>query len=57
MNLGYNNEGAYSFRATLEDYAWLDYDLALLYEGYNDMMADEPAERAGVQARVAQCSG
>ncbi len=40
VNLGYNNEGAYSFRFTLEDYLWLDYDVACLYEGYNDMMAD-----------------
>ena len=37
INLGYNNEGAYSFRTTLEDYRWLKYDLAILYEGYNDM--------------------
>jgi hypothetical protein len=37
VNLGYNNEGAYSFKATLDDYAWLRYDLALLYEGYNDL--------------------
>ncbi len=37
VNLGYNNEGAYSFRATLDDYRWLRYDLALLYEGYNDL--------------------
>ena len=40
VNLGYNNEGAYSFKATLEDYAWLEYDLAVLYEGYNDLSAD-----------------
>ncbi len=37
VNLGYNNEGAYSFRFTLEDYAYLDYDAAILYEGYNDL--------------------
>jgi hypothetical protein len=37
VNLGYNNEGAYSFKTTLDDYAWLRYDLALLYEGYNDL--------------------
>src|SRR5262249_254100 len=37
VNLGYNNEGAYSMRFTLEDYAYLDYDLACLYEGYNDL--------------------
>ena len=41
VNLGYNNEGTYSFKTTLQDYGWLDYDLALLYEGYNDLMADE----------------
>ncbi|HSE96488.1 MAG TPA: hypothetical protein VLD61_11405 [Methylomirabilota bacterium] len=37
VNLAYNNEGAYSFRFTLEDYAYLDYDVALLYTGYNDL--------------------
>lgn len=42
VNLGYNNEGAYSFRATLDDYAWLRYDLALLYEGYNDLNYTRP---------------
>jgi hypothetical protein len=41
VNLGYNNEGAYSFKFTLEDYLWLDYDAAMLYEGYNDIMNDE----------------
>jgi hypothetical protein len=40
VNLGYNNEGAYSFRFTLADYLWLNYDVACLYEGYNDIMAD-----------------
>ena len=39
INLAYNNEGAYSFKTTLEDYRWLDYDLAFLYEGYNDLAA------------------
>jgi hypothetical protein len=46
VNLAYNNEGAYSFKTTLQDYRWLDYDLAVLYEGYNDL-ADE--ERTNVQ--------
>jgi hypothetical protein len=41
-NLAYNNEGAYSFRYTLEDYLWLDYDLAILYEGYNDVPFNPP---------------
>jgi lysophospholipase L1-like esterase len=37
VNLGYNNEGAYSFRYTLEDYAYLHADVVCLYEGYNDL--------------------
>ena len=41
-NLAYNNEGAYSFRYTLEDYLWLDYDVVLLYEGYNDVPFNPP---------------
>jgi len=40
VNLAYNNEGAYSFRTTLEDYRWLDCDLVFLYEGYNDLNDD-----------------
>lgn len=40
INLGYNNEGAYSFTFTLDDYRSLRYDLAILYEGYNDLMGD-----------------
>jgi len=42
VNLGYNNEGAYSFKTTLADYEWLEYDLAVLYEGYNDMSPVRP---------------
>jgi hypothetical protein len=41
INLAYNNEGAYSFAYTLNDYAYLHYDLAILFEGYNDL-TDEP---------------
>jgi hypothetical protein len=37
VNLAYNNEGAYSMTFTLKDYAYLDYDLVCLYEGYNDL--------------------
>jgi hypothetical protein len=48
VNLGYHNEGAYSFRFTLEDYRWLNYDLAILYEGYNDLMADPRAPNLSV---------
>lgn len=43
VNLGYNNEGAYAFRYTLEDFEWLEYDVAVLYEGYNDLMGDPNA--------------
>ncbi|HUQ88804.1 MAG TPA: hypothetical protein VM096_14705 [Vicinamibacterales bacterium] len=41
INLGFNNEGAYSFVPTLRDFKYLDYDLVVLYEGYNDMPGDE----------------
>ncbi|MBZ5557750.1 MAG: hypothetical protein LAO77_10805 [Acidobacteriia bacterium] len=37
VNLGFNNEGAFSFQYTLADYAYLNYDVAVLYEGYNDL--------------------
>jgi hypothetical protein len=40
VNLAYNNEGAYSFKFTMKDYEYLRYDLALLYEGYNDLTGD-----------------
>ena len=40
VNLAYNNEGAYSFTYTLQDYAYLKSDLIVLYEGYNDLMGD-----------------
>jgi lysophospholipase L1-like esterase len=36
-NLGSNNEGAYSFKFTLKDYAYLDSDMIILYSGYNDL--------------------
>jgi lysophospholipase L1-like esterase len=37
VNLGYNNEGAYSYQFTLEDYRYLDYDAVVFYSGYNDL--------------------
>ncbi len=37
VNLAYNNEGAYSFKYNLHDYEYLEYDVALLYTGYNDL--------------------
>jgi hypothetical protein len=37
INLAGNSEGAYAFAFTLRDYARLDYDAAILYEGYNDL--------------------
>jgi lysophospholipase L1-like esterase len=37
LNLGFNNEGAYSFTQTLNDYDYLDADLVILYSGYNDL--------------------
>jgi lysophospholipase L1-like esterase len=46
VNLGYNNEGAYSFRFTLEDFGYLTPDVVVLYEGYNDMIGDDGPNRA-----------
>jgi lysophospholipase L1-like esterase len=37
LNLAYNNEGAYSFKYTMKDYDYLDYDVVLIYSGYNDL--------------------
>jgi hypothetical protein len=41
VNLAYNNEGAYSFRFTLDDFAWLKSDVAVFYEGYNDLHGED----------------
>ncbi|MEK6337263.1 MAG: SGNH/GDSL hydrolase family protein [Acidobacteriota bacterium] len=38
LNLGFNNDGAYSFKYTLKDYAYLDYDEVVIYSGYNDLI-------------------
>jgi len=40
VNLAYNGEGAYSFPFTMDDYAYLRYDMVLMYEGYNDLLGD-----------------
>jgi hypothetical protein len=40
INLGFNNEGAFAFVPTLEDFEWLDIDIVALYPGYNDMGGD-----------------
>ena len=37
LNLGFNNEGAYSFTQTLNDYDYLDTDVVIFYSGYNDL--------------------
>jgi hypothetical protein len=37
VNLAYNSEAAYSFKPTMEDYDYLDFDIAVFYEGYNDL--------------------
>ena len=46
VNLGFNNEGAYSFLPTLQDFAYLDYDIVCLYEGYNDLIGDQLPNRS-----------
>ena len=39
VNLGAPGQGAFGFRFDLDDYAYLRYDVAILYEGYNDLGA------------------
>jgi lysophospholipase L1-like esterase len=46
VNLGYNNEGSYAFLATLQDFEFLDADIAVFYEGYNDLGGDSAVNRA-----------
>jgi len=36
-NLGFNNQGTYSFAFTIRQYAYLRPDLVVFYEGYNDL--------------------
>lgn len=40
INLGFIGEGAHAFLPTLQDFESLDYDVVLLYEGYNDLAGD-----------------
>jgi lysophospholipase L1-like esterase len=37
INLGFNDDGAYSFTQTLKDYDYLGTDLIIFYSGYNDL--------------------
>jgi hypothetical protein len=40
VNLGFIGEGAHAFLPTLQDFAYLEYDVVCLYEGYNDLLGD-----------------
>ena len=44
INLGAPGQGAFGFRFDLDDYAYLRYDVAVLYEGYNDLGASDLPE-------------
>jgi lysophospholipase L1-like esterase len=46
VNLGAPGQGAYGFTADLADYAYLDYDMVILYEGYNDLGRPMDFDRA-----------
>jgi hypothetical protein len=46
INLGFNNEGAHAFVANLDDFKYLDYDVIVLYEGYNDLAGDGAENRS-----------
>ena len=48
VNLAYNGESAYSFPITMDDYAYLNYDMVLIYEGYNDLFGDPASPRQAV---------
>src|SRR5262249_30650676 len=43
VNLGFDGENARAFAATLADYASLDYDAVILYEGYNNLARPLPS--------------
>ena len=45
LNMGYNSQGAYSFKYTLKDYDYLAPDIIVLYSGYNDLVP-EPQNRS-----------
>lgn len=45
VNLGFNNEGAFAFVPNLEDFQFLEYDVIVLYGGYNDIPGDESVNR------------
>src|ERR1043166_6303354 len=40
VNLGIPTDSARTFVSTLDDYAYLDADIVMLYEGYNDLGFD-----------------
>lgn len=52
VNLGAPGEGAYAFRVELADYAYLQYDLAIFYEGYNDLGTRDLPEAVPPRDRV-----
>jgi len=49
VNVGYNNEGAHSYRYTLQDYEYLDYDTVVIYTGYNDLSPNLRVYRHGLE--------
>lgn len=53
LNLGYNNEGAYAFLPTLQDFEFLDADIVVFYEGYNDLAGDSGVNRAVIRHKSA----
>jgi len=47
VNLGFNSEGAYAFAPSIRDYAALAPDVVILYEGYNDLLPEQPNRYLG----------
>lgn len=52
VNLGAPGQGAHGFLVDLTDYASLNYDIVILYEGYNDLGTNEPAPDAAAASRA-----
>ncbi|MGH9202174.1 MAG: SGNH/GDSL hydrolase family protein [Vicinamibacterales bacterium] len=48
VDLGAPGQGVYGIRFDLEDFAYLDYDIVVLYEGYNDLGRNKSASDRAV---------
>ena len=54
VNLGFNNEGAYSFLPTLKDFEYLDYDVRLFVRGLQRSQRRLDSESSRLPSRVSR---